>query len=48
MEVTMKPVKTKKEAVELAAKKKGYYEGPFVDDKLNNTYYVFWNEKAGE
>lgn len=45
-EVKMKPVKTKKETVELAAEKKGYYEGPFVDDKLNNTYYVIWKEEV--
>ena len=46
MEVIMKPVKTKKEAKSLAAEKKGYYEGPFIDDKLNTTYYVFWKEEA--
>lgn len=41
----MKPVKTKKEALELAKEKRGFWEGPFLDDKLNATYYVFWKEE---
>lgn len=46
-EMKMKEFKRKWEAQKFIEEQgTGYYEGPFLNDKMESTYLVFWNEKS--